>query len=109
MQAGAAPPRNPSDEAVRAVLPRLTLPSLPHPPRQCGYASPPVTFGRGAEATTSCPRRDECVTAYMPDPQWDLLQQSLRAHNANGSEADVATSVIVEAGVLVRTACLTVV
>jgi len=39
----------------------------------------------------------------MPDPQWDLLQQSLRAHNANGSEADVATSVIVEAGVLVRT------
>ena len=42
----------------------------------------------------------------MPDPQWDLLQQSLRAHNANGSETDVATSVVVEAGVLVRTLCV---
>ena len=110
MQAGAAPPQTPLDQAVRAVLSWLIL-SLASPTPHTiegGYASPPVTIGRGPEATTSCSRRDECVTAYMPDPQWDLLQQSLRAHNANGSEADVATSVIVEAGVLVRIARVTV-
>ena len=37
----------------------------------------------------------------MPQSQWDLLQQSLKAHSPNASE-DVATSVVVEAGVLVR-------
>ena len=67
-------------------------------------ASPPVTWAEPVAEKRGCsaPRRDECVTAYMPDAQWDLLQQSLKAHTTNGSEADVATSVVVEAGVLVR-------
>ena len=45
--------------------------------------------------------RDECVTAYMPDHQWDLLQQSLAAHS-NGTDArQIPTAVVVEAGILV--------
>ena len=47
-------------------------------------------------------RRDECVAAYVPDHQWELLQQSLREHNQVAVQADVPTDVVVEAGLLVR-------
>lgn len=49
--------------------------------------------------------RDECVAAYVPDHQWDLLQQSLKEHKEGVVQADVATDVVVEAGLLVRS-CL---
>ena len=47
-------------------------------------------------------RRDECVAAYVPDHQWELLQQSLKEHNQVAVQADVPTDVVVEAGLLVR-------
>lgn len=44
----------------------------------------------------------ECVSTYMPDAQWDILQQSLTAHSEPGQhQADVATFLVIEAGVLV--------
>lgn len=44
---------------------------------------------------------DECVAAYVPDHQWELLQQSLKEHTVGAVQADVATDVVVEAGLLV--------
>ena len=47
------------------------------------------------------------MAAYVPDHQWELLQQSLKEHHPVGPEgaahADVPTDVVVEAGILVRT------
>mmetsp|Transcript_14133 Transcript_14133/g.42658 ORF Transcript_14133/g.42658 Transcript_14133/m.42658 type:complete len:290 (+) Transcript_14133:354-1223(+) len=45
---------------------------------------------------------DECVTARLPDAQWDLVLQSLRASGTNESQLHtVPAAVVVEAGVLV--------
>lgn len=44
---------------------------------------------------------DECVSAYMPDHQWDLLQHSLSSHDNGTDPGQVPTAVFVEAGILV--------
>ena len=78
----------------------------PPPPPASAWWAPMIPCSLGTREHVRLRGRDECVTAYMPQSQWDLLQQSLKAHSPNGSEADVATSVVVEAGVLVRAFCL---
>ncbi len=46
--------------------------------------------------------RDECVTARLPDAQWDLVLQSLRASGTNESQLHtIPAAVVVEAGLLV--------
>lgn len=46
--------------------------------------------------------RDECVTAHLPDQQWELVLQSLRASGNNESQLNnIPAAVVVEAGVLV--------
>lgn len=48
--------------------------------------------------------RDECVTAHIPDQQWELILQSLRASGNNESQLNnIPAAVVVEAGVLVST------
>lgn len=43
------------------------------------------------------------MTAHIPDQQWDLILQSLRASGNNETElSNVPAAVVVEAGVLVR-------
>lgn len=45
---------------------------------------------------------DECVTTEVPDAQWELVVQSLRASGTNESQINaVPTAVTVEAGILV--------
>jgi hypothetical protein len=45
---------------------------------------------------------DECVTAHLPDQQWELILQSLRASGNNESQLNnIPAAVVVEAGVLV--------
>lgn len=47
--------------------------------------------------------RDECVTAHLPDQQWELILQSLQASGNNDSQLNnIPAAVVVEAGVLVR-------
>ncbi len=43
------------------------------------------------------------MTARLPDSQWDLVMQSLRASGTNDSQLHaVPTAVVVEAGLMVR-------
>ena len=50
--------------------------------------------------------RDECVSAYVPDHQWQLLQQSLREHEHGAAHGELPAEVVLEAGLLVRAAPL---
>jgi hypothetical protein len=44
------------------------------------------------------------VTAHLPDQQWELILQSLRASGNNESQLNnIPAAVVVEAGVLVST------
>ena len=52
--------------------------------------------------------RDECVTAHLPDQQWELILQSLRTSGSNESQLNnIPAAVVVEAGVLVSTCAQT--
>ena len=43
------------------------------------------------------------MTAHLPDQQWDLILQSLRASGNNESQLNnIPAAVVVEAGILVR-------
>ncbi len=68
---------------------------------QCSTAPCHLLFQHGLRSRCC---RDECVSAHLPDQQWELVLQSLRASGNNESQLhNIPAAVVVEAGILVRT------